>query len=124
PPLRDPRIRRVDRLDQAEPTGMLSVDLDRIAGVVAVHGEGPDQHRAVHPDSVHRGHHGVARDLRRAGQDAGPGAARMVAFIGVHLRIDYHHDVTSHEDGFFTHSLVYAVHRICGGVYKTPGETV
>src|SRR6266702_8951703 len=79
---------------------MLPVDLERIAGVVAVHRKGRDQHRAVHPDSVHRGHHVVARDLRRAGQDAGPGATRMVAFIGVHLRIYDHHDATSHEYGF------------------------
>jgi len=86
------RIGGVDRLDQSESTGMLPVDLERIAGVVAVHREGRDQHRAVHPNGVHRGHHGVARDLRRAGQDAGPGAARMVAFIGVHLRIYDHHD--------------------------------
>ena len=82
--------------------------------------EGRDQHRAVHPDGVHRGHHVVARDLRRAGQDAGPGAARMVAFIGVHLRINDHHDVTSHEYGFFTRSLASAVHRIGGSVCKKP----
>src|SRR6266446_1096275 len=80
---------------------MLPVDLERIAGVVAVHRKGRDQHRAVHPNGVHRRHHIVARDLRRAGQDTGPGTAWMVAFIGMYLRIYYHHDVTSHEDGFF-----------------------
>jgi hypothetical protein len=114
----DPRIRRVDRLDQAEPPGMLPVDLKRIAGVVAVYGEGRDQHRAVDPDGVHHGHHVVARDLRRAGQDAGLGAARMAVFIGMHLCIYYHHDVTSHECRFFPRSLAYAVHRICGNLYK------
>ena len=88
----DPRIRRVDWLDQAEPTGMLLVDFERIAGVVAVHRKWRDQYRAIDIDGVHRGHHVVARDLRRAGQDAGPGTTRMIAFIGVHLRINDHHN--------------------------------
>src|SRR5207248_6758825 len=90
----------------------LLVDLECIAGVVAVHSEGRDQHRAVYPNGVHRGHHVVARDLRRASQDTGPGATRMVAFIGVHLRIDCYHDVTSHEYGFFPRSLASAVHPV------------
>ena len=68
--------------------GMRRVDLYRVAGVVAIHGERRDQHRAVDADRIHRGHHVVAGDLGRTVENADPRPARMVAFIGVHLGID------------------------------------
>ena len=81
------RVRWIDRLDQPEPAGMRRVNLKRVAGVVAIHRERRDQQRAVDTDSVHGGHHVVARDLGRTMQKASPGTPRMVAFIGVNLSI-------------------------------------
>jgi hypothetical protein len=66
-------------------------DLKGIAGVTAIHAERRDQYGTVDADRVHRGHHLVAGDLRRPVQCADPGAARVVAFIGVNLGIEYRH---------------------------------
>ena len=89
--LRHRGVARVDRLDQGEAAGVLGVHLERVAGVVAVQGERRDQDRAVDPDRVHGRDHLIARDLRRALQDADPGTARVVAFVGVDLRVDRRH---------------------------------
>jgi hypothetical protein len=51
----------------------------------------------VDTDGVHGSHHIVTRDLWRAGENGSPGAARVVAFVGVNLSIYCHHDLTSHE---------------------------
>jgi hypothetical protein len=48
-------------------------------------------------DGVHGSHYVVTRDLWRAGENGGPGAARVVAFVGVNLSVYCHHDSTSHE---------------------------
>ena len=89
--LGDAGVGGIDRLDQPEPAGMPGAHLDRIARVVAVHGERGDQQRAVDADGVHRRHHVVARDLRRAVQHRGPGPAGMIALVGVNLGIDRQH---------------------------------
>ncbi len=89
----DGGIGGIDRLDQPEPGGMRGVNREGVAGVVAIHRKRRHQHGAVDTDGVHRGHHLVAGDLRRALQNAGPGAARMVAFVGVNLGIQCRHDV-------------------------------
>src|SRR5262249_50631867 len=65
--------------------------VEGIARIVAVRAERRDQHRAVDPDLVHCRHHLVAGDLRRPLESADPGAARVVAFIGVNLAIEYRH---------------------------------
>jgi hypothetical protein len=44
----------------------------------------------------------------------------MVAFIGVHLRIDYHHDVTSHKYGFLPAPLPMLCTAALGVYAKTP----
>ena len=67
---------------------MRSVDLNGIAGVIAIHAERRDQHGAVDADRVHRGRHLVAGNLRWPVERGGPGAARVVAFVGVNLGID------------------------------------
>ena len=56
------------------------------------------QQRAVDTDGVHGCHHVVAGDLRRSAQNAGPGSARMIAFVGVHLGIDCQHGFQSFTD--------------------------
>jgi hypothetical protein len=76
---------------------MRRVHLEGIGGVVAVHGKRRHQQRAVNTDGVHGSHHVVTCDVWRAGENGGPGAARVVAFVGVHLSIYGHHDRTSHE---------------------------
>src|SRR5207247_2149375 len=53
----------VDRLDDREPTGMGPLHFHRITRVVAIHGKGGDEDRAVDPDLVHRRHHLVTRDV-------------------------------------------------------------
>src|SRR6516165_986482 len=58
------RIVRVDRLNDGEPVGMGPLlHFQRIVGVVAVHGKGGDEDRAVDADFVHRRHHLVTRDV-------------------------------------------------------------
>ena len=86
-----PGIGRIDRLDQPEPARMRRVNLEGVARIVAVHAERRDQQRTVHADGIHGSHHVVARDLRRPAENAGPGSARVVAFVGVHLGIYCQH---------------------------------
>jgi hypothetical protein len=81
----------VDGLHQGEPGGMRLAYLDGVAGVVAVRHERRDQQCAIDTDRVHRRHHVVAGDLLRAGLNRGPGPARMIAFVGVHLGVDCWH---------------------------------
>ena len=85
------RIGRVHRLDEPEPSGMPGVDLDRVARIEAVHGVGGDQQGPVDADRVHRGDHVVAGDLRGAGENPRPGAARAVALVGMDLGVDGRH---------------------------------
>jgi hypothetical protein len=75
----------------AHSAGMRRVDLEGVAGVVAVHAEGRDQYGAVDADRVDCGHHLVAGDLCRPVERAHPRAARVVAFIGVNLGVQYRH---------------------------------
>jgi hypothetical protein len=88
-------IGRVDRFDQPEPAGMRRINLKGIAGVVAIHGKRRHQHGAVDTDGVHRGHHLVAGNLRRAVENAGPRASRMVALVSMNLGIQCRHDLIS-----------------------------
>src|SRR5260370_11940593 len=76
---------------------MRRINVKRVAGVVAIHAEGRPQHGAVDTDRVHGGHHLVAGNLRRTVEDAGPGASRVVAFVGVNLGIQCRHDLPSPE---------------------------
>ena len=89
------RIVRVDRLDEREPAGMGPLHFHRIAGVVAVHGKGGDEDRAVDADLVHRRHHLVTRDVSGPVRHAVPGPLRRVRLIGVDLGIDDDHRVRS-----------------------------
>lgn len=41
----------------------------------------------------------IARDLVRTSQETGPGTARMVAFVCMHLGINEHHDGRSCPEG-------------------------
>ena len=77
----------VDRLHQSEPVGMSRINLNCIARVVAIHAKGRDQHGAVDPDRIHRGHHLVAGHLRRTIESPDPRAARVVALVGMDLGI-------------------------------------
>ena len=52
-----------------------------------LHGETNTEYRAVGADGVHGGHHLGAGNLRRPVERADPGAARVVAFVGVNLGI-------------------------------------
>jgi hypothetical protein len=88
----DAGIVRIDRPDQPEFAGVSGADVERVARVVAVHAERRDQDRAVDTDIVHRRNHLVAGDLRRTDQRTHPRPARMVALVGVHLRVDGGHD--------------------------------
>ena len=91
--LGDLGIVRIDRLDQPEPAGMGGMDGQRVARIVAVHGEHRGQQPAIDTDGIHGLHHVLARDLRWPGQNLGPRAARMIAFVAVNLGIDCHHEI-------------------------------
>src|SRR5215467_2025545 len=67
------------------------MDFDGVASVVAVHGERRDQQRAVNTDGVHGGHHVVAGDLWRPVESCEPRAARVIAFVSVHLGVYRQH---------------------------------
>ena len=84
-------IVRVDRLDDGDPAGMGPLHLHRVAGVVAVHGKGGDEDRAVDADLVHRRHHLVAGDVIGPVRHAVPGPLRRVGLIGMDLGIDDGH---------------------------------
>src|SRR5713226_6458351 len=81
----------VDRLDDREPTGMGPLHLHRIARVVAVHGKGGDEDRAVDADLVHRRHHLVTRNVIGPVRYIVPGSLRSVRLISVDLGIDDRH---------------------------------
>ena len=85
------RIVRVDRLDDREPAGMGALHFHRIARVVAVHGKGGDEDRAVDADLVHRRHHLVTRDVIGPVRHTVPGSLWRVRLIGVDLGIDDRH---------------------------------
>jgi hypothetical protein len=85
------RIVRVDRLDDGEPAGMGPLHVHRIAGVVAVHGKGGDEDRAVDADLVHCRHHLVTRDVIGPVRHCVPGSLWGVRLIGMDLRIDNRH---------------------------------
>ena len=70
--------------------GMGPRHLHRIAGVVAVHGKGRDEDRAIDADLVHRRHHLVAGDVSRPVRNRVPGPLRRVGLIGMNLGIDNH----------------------------------
>jgi hypothetical protein len=66
---------------------MRGVNLEGVAGVVAVHAEWGDQYRAVDTNGIHSGHHLVAGNLRGPVKGADPGPARVVAFVSVNLGV-------------------------------------
>ena len=71
---------------------MRLVDLERVARVEAIHGIGRDQQRPIDAHGIHRGHHVVARDLRRPVEMTGPGTAGMVALVAMDLGVDDRHE--------------------------------
>src|SRR6266481_5367026 len=77
--------------------------LHGIAGVVAVHGEGGDEDRAVDADLVHRGHHLVTRDVIGPVRHTVPRSLRRVRLIGMDLGIDNRHRGSSSVLGDFGH---------------------
>src|SRR5262249_31217816 len=81
----------VDRLDDREPTGMGPLHFHRITRVVAVHGKGGDEDRAVDADLVHRRHHLITRDVIGPVRHTVPGSLRCVRLISVDLGIDDRH---------------------------------
>jgi len=85
------RIVRVHRLHEGEPAGMGPLHLHRIAGVIAVHGKGGDEDRAVDADLVHGRHHLVTRDVIGPVRHAVPRPLRGIRLIGMDLRIDDTH---------------------------------
>src|ERR1700722_5052408 len=89
--IRHRRIVRVDRLDDAELAGMRPLHLHGVARVVAIHGKGRDEDRAVDADLVHRRHHLVAGGVRGPVRHAVPGPLRRVRLIGMDLGIDDRH---------------------------------
>ena len=89
------RIVRVDRLDDREAPGCASLHFHRIARVVAVHGKGRDEDRAVDADLVHRRDHLVAGDVGGQFGTRVPGPLRRVRFVGVDLGIDDRHRASS-----------------------------
>jgi hypothetical protein len=88
-------IIRVDRFDDREPIGMRPLHFHRIARVVAVHGEGGDEDRAVDADLVHRRHHLVPRDVIGPVRHGVPGSLGSVRLISVDLGIDDRHRESS-----------------------------
>ncbi len=90
----DRGVARVDRLDHAKSVGMRRVDLERVAGVVAIERIRRDQQRRIDADRVHRGHHLLARRRGRTGEMPDPRPARLVAIIGMHLRVDREHRIS------------------------------
>src|SRR5215813_12138028 len=78
-------------LTRANRGGMALVHLERIAGVVAVDRERRNQDCAADTDGVHRGDHLVTRDLARSRQFGVPRPARVIALVGMHLRVDGQH---------------------------------
>src|SRR3954454_24430715 len=75
-------------LNEAEPVGMLCLDLEDVAGIVLVHRERRDQHRTIDTDRIHCRDHLIAGHLVRPDQDTSPRPFRAVAFIAVHLGVD------------------------------------
>jgi len=73
------RIVWVDRLTMASRPGWARLHLHGIAGVVAVHGKGGDEDRAVDADFVHRRHHLVTRDVIGPVRHTVPRSLRRVA---------------------------------------------
>jgi len=74
--------------DEAKAVGVLRFYLEDVAVVAAVHRERRNQHRGIHPDRIHGGHHLIAGHLVRSGQNACPGPLRAVLFIAMDLSID------------------------------------
>ena len=66
--------------------------LDRIAGVVPVHGKGGDEDGAVDAYLVHGRHHLVTCDVIGPVRHAVPGSLRSVRLISVDLGIDDRHE--------------------------------
>ena len=81
-------IGRVDRLDQGEPGRMSGMNLERIAGVVAVQGERRDKHGGIYAGRIHGRDHVVAGDLWRTRKISGPRPTRMIPLIGVDLSVN------------------------------------
>ena len=88
-------IVRVDRLDDREAAGMGPLYFHRVTRVVAVHGKGGDEDRAVDPHLVHRRHHLITGDVVGPVRHAVPGPLRGVRFVSVNLGIDDRHRSSS-----------------------------
>ncbi len=82
------RVGCIEGRDQPEPAGIFGLHLQGEARVVAIHGVGRDENRAVHTHGVHGGDHLRAVGRGRACQYGSPGPARMVVLIGVDLGVD------------------------------------
>src|SRR5215510_5200681 len=67
---------------------MFGVDLEGIAGVVAIQSKGRHQQRPSDADGVHRDHHVIAGDLRRPRQEAAPRTLRPIPLVGMDLGVN------------------------------------
>src|SRR3984893_3859053 len=111
----DGRIIWIDRLDEGEPAGMSPLHFHRIARVVAGHGKGGDEDRAVDADRVHRGHQPVTRDGIGPVRASVPGPFRGVRLVDVNLGIDGgHRNVPPCQSFIASIHIGRAVWRIAG----------
>jgi len=81
------RIGGIDRLHDAKPLGIIGIDLQRVARVIAVEVVCGDDDRGTDADRIHRRYHLVPGRRCWAVQLPGPGPAGMVALVSVHLDV-------------------------------------
>jgi len=67
---------------------MFRVNLEGIAGIVAIQSEGRHQQRPIDADRVHRCHHLVAGDLSRPRQESAPRTLRTIPLVGIDLGVN------------------------------------
>ena len=115
------RICRIDRLNEGETVRMGVLHLDRITGVVLIHGKGGYEDRAVNADRIHRYHHLVASDMVGPVRYRVPGAVRRVGGIDMDLGINNGHGGgSSAHDGFLVLQQFAAVSSRGG---RDPGQS-
>jgi hypothetical protein len=95
---------------------MSPLHFDGIAGVVAVHGKGGDEDRAVDADRVHRRHHFVTGNVIRPIRDTVPGPFWGIRLICMDLGIDDRHRGSSSVVLFLLHPVVDAIQQGTGSI--------
>src|SRR5579862_1371141 len=85
------RIRWIDRLDQRETVWIPVAHRDRITRIVTVHSERRNEDCAIDAGGIEFRNCTLAGDLGRSSQYRVPGSARMIALVGMELRVDDRH---------------------------------